>query len=147
MAALVLVIGFWILQAPRTHLYIAYRLKQKLRSFGQPAETTLPAINDNTVKLPYGLAIDGVIAFYSTKVDCDVVRAYYKAEFARQGFSYANQEEVPGRESAGLRFSSSEFSGKLVCPLLSRQTQSDPILQRLSSTYVITMNWKTPRRV
>jgi hypothetical protein len=141
--ALVLVIAFWIYQAPHTHFYRMYRLKQKLRNLSLPPQTTVPTINDDTVELPYGLVIDGVIGFYSTNVDCGVVIAHYKAEFARQGFSYANEDEG---KSAALRFSSSEFSGKLICSLHLPQKQSDPILQKLPTIYLITMNWTEVRR-
>lgn len=133
--ALVLVIAFWIFQAPHFHLYRTYRLKHKLRNLSLPAETKLLDINDiNTVDLPGGLVIDGVIGVYSTNVDCDIVNTHYRQEFARQGFSYVNEHHASGPESAALRFSSSEFSASLSCG-----TGKTPIL------YLITMNWNTPR--
>jgi hypothetical protein len=143
MGALVLVITFWIYQAPHTHFYREYRLKKRLGNFSLPPQTEGPTITDNTVKLPYGLFIDGIIGFYSTNVDCDVVIAHYKAEFARQGFSYANEGEG---ESAALRFSSSEFSGKLSCLLFLPERRSDPVAQKLPTRYLIMMNWTEARR-
>src|SRR6185369_11392406 len=51
--ALVLVIGFWIDQAPRFRFYRVYRMKQRLRSLSLPPQSQLSNFNDfGTVEVP-----------------------------------------------------------------------------------------------
>jgi hypothetical protein len=140
--ALVLVIGFWIDQAPRFRFYRVYRMKQRLRSLSLPPQSQLSNFNDfGTVEVPGLASIDSISGFYSTNVDCDVVNAHYKAEFPRHGFSFVSEPQAPRPESEALRFSSPEFSANLSCAPLKGLTEfkKSPII------YMITMSWTTPR--
>ena len=136
---LVLVIGFWIDQAPHFHFYRIYRMKQKLRSLSLPPQSQLLDIVDfGTVKVRDLASIDSITGVYFTDLDCDVVNAHYKAEFLRKGFSYGNERPASGAESDQLSFSTPWFSARLGCSPLNA-----PKEQR--TMYMISMTWIAPR--
>jgi uncharacterized membrane protein len=107
-AALVVVAVFWAVVIPRIGHYWAMRqetsnpeLEKVLRSINPPAETRLVEIE--TVK-ENGIPV--VVATYSTSSDCDGVRAHYKQEFLKHGFTYEdeNQDAGPGDHGHELFF-------------------------------------------
>ena len=140
--ALVLVIGFWIDQAPHFHVYRMYRMKQRMRSLRLPAQSRLLDINDlNTLEVRGLASIDSIMGVYSTDVDCNVVNAHYRAEFPRQSFSYVNEHTASGTESGQLKFSAPQLSASLSCGPLKGLTT----FQESPTIYMITMTWITPR--
>jgi hypothetical protein len=138
--ALVLVIGFWIDQAPHFHFYRMYRMKQRLRNLSLPPQSRLVNIDDfGSVEVPGLVSIDSIMGVYSTNVDCDVVNAHYKAEFPKQGFPF-DEHQASGAKSAQLTFSAPGLSANLSCDPLKGPITS----QKLPKIYMITMSWTTP---
>jgi hypothetical protein len=142
MGTLVLVIGFWIDQAPRFHFYRMYRMKQRLRSVSLPPQSQLINVSDFGTLEVHGLAsIDSITGLYTTKMECDAVNAHYKAEFPRHGFSYVSEHPAPGAESAQLSFSAPGLTVNLSCARWKEleESKKPPVI------YMITMDWITPR--
>jgi hypothetical protein len=135
-AALVVAGTFWALVIPRIMRYLAPQetrnteLEEVLHSIDPPAETRL--IKIKTVE-KHGIPV--VVGTYSTDLDCESVKAHYKQEFPKHGFSYANENQYvePGR--VGMDLSSPEYFSTLICNVVSRPPTS----------YVISLDRKHSR--
>jgi hypothetical protein len=94
-------------------------LEKVLRSINPPAETRLVEIE--TVK-ENGIPV--VVATYSTSSDCDGVRAHYKQEFLKHGFTYEDENQDAGPGTTGMNFSSPDYYSSMVCNIGSKPPTS-----------------------